>query len=175
MNEIVKKLLRAKLVPSVISIVFGIVLILARRSAIGAMVKIAAGLLIACGVGCVLMYLFAPVRESMQLAVGALLAGIGLLAWFNTDLLLDLFPVLAGIALILNGLSNLATVGVPGEFAGTGITTVFSILMIVAGLFIVFHPAAVESMIVVWIGCTYIVNGVFDLILLHRAKNVLLS
>ena len=175
MQEIIKRLHRAKLVPALISVVFGIALILARRSAMSVMVKIAAGMLIACGVGCVLMYLFAPVRESMQLLVGALLALFGLVGWFNTDAVVDLFPILTGITLVLNGLSNLAPLGAPGENAGTGLILVFSILMIAGGLFIVFHPAAVENMLMVYVGIGYVINGIFDLILLHRVKTYLLS
>ena len=47
MNEMIKRLHRAKLIPALISIAFGIALILARRSAMTVVVKIAAGMLMA--------------------------------------------------------------------------------------------------------------------------------
>ena len=175
MNGIVKRLLRAKLVPALLSIVFGIVLIIARRSAVEIAVKIAAGMLVACGIGCLLMYLFAPVRESMQLVVGGFLAAVGLLAWFNTDLVVDLFPILTGITLILNGLSNFAPLTSPGENAGTSMIVVFSGMMILGGLFIIFHRGAAIDVLMIYMGVIFIVNGILDLVLLHRVKDILLS
>ena len=175
MNGIVKRLLRAKLVPALLSIVFGIVLIIARRSAVEIAVKIAAGMLVACGIGCLLMYLFAPVRESMQLVVGGFLAAVGLLAWFNTDLVVDLFPILTGITLILNGLSNFAPLTSPGENAGTSMIVVFSVMMILGGLFIIFHRGAAIDVLMIYMGVIFIVNGILDLVLLHRVKDILLS
>ena len=59
-NELIKRLHRAKLVPAVISIAFGIALIIARQSAMEVIVKIAAAMLIACGVG----------PDMMRLSVG---------------------------------------------------------------------------------------------------------
>jgi uncharacterized membrane protein HdeD (DUF308 family) len=175
MNELIKRLHRAKLVPALISIAFGVALIIARRSAMEVIIKIAAGMLFACGVGSVLMYLFSPAKESMQLTVGGMMAAAGVLGWLCSDMLVNLFPILTGIGLILNGLSNMAPLSTPGENAGTGLILIFSILMIVGGLFIVFHPAAVEDMLMVYIGIGYVVNGIFDLIILYRVKEVLAS
>ena len=175
MNEAIKRLHRTKLVPALISIAFGIALIIARRSAMGVMVKIAAGMLLACGVGCILMYFFAPVKESMQLATGAVMALLGLIAWIYTDTFVDLFPIITGIGLILNGMSNMATLSMPEQYPGKGLIIVLSVLMIAGGVFIVFHPAAVENMLMVYVGICYILNGTFDLILLYKVKNFLMS
>lgn len=175
MNEIITRLHRTKLVPAVISIAFGIALIIARSAAMEVVVKITAGMLIACGVGCVLMFLFAPVKESMQLAIGGLAAAIGFLVWFNSDFVVRLFPILTGIYLVLNGLSNLAPLSMPDENAGRGLIILFSVLMFIAGLFIIFHPAAVEDTLMLIVGISYVVNGILDLILLHRVKDILLN
>ena len=175
LSELIKRLHRAKLVPALISIAFGIALIIARQAAMEVMVKIAAGMLIAAGVGCVLMFFFAPVKDSFQLAVGALLAIIGLLVWFYARSLVGLFPIMTGIGLILNGLSNLSTLGAPGQNAGTFLVVLFSMLVIAAGLFIVFHPAEMEGTIMVYIGVGYVINGILDLVILHRVKEVLMN
>ena len=175
MNEMIKRLYRTKLVPALLSIGFGIALIIARQSAMEVIVKIAAGFLIACGIGCVLMYLFSPVRDSMQLLVGGFMALIGFLAWFNSGFVVDLFPIFTGIALVLNGMSNMATLSNPGFSSGRTLTVIFSVLMIAGGLFILFRPAAVEGMLMVYIGICFVINGIFDLILLRRAKEVLMN
>ena len=134
-NELIKRLHRAKLVPAVISIAFGIALIIARQSAMEVIVKIAAAMLIACGVGCVLVYLFGPVKDSSQFVVGGFAALIGFLAWFNSGFVVGLFPIITGIVLLMNGLGALMVV----------------------------------------IGISYLVSGIFDLILLYQAKNILMS
>lgn len=174
-NELIKRLHRAKLVPAVISIAFGIALIIARQSAMEVIVKIAAAMLIACGVGCVLVYLFGPVKDSSQFVVGGFAALIGFLAWFNSGFVVDLFPIFTGIALVLNGMSNMATLSNPGFSSGRTLTVIFSVLMIAGGLFILFRPAAVEGMLMVYIGICFVINGIFDLILLRRAKEVLMN
>ena len=174
-NELIKRLHRAKLVPAVISIAFGIALIIARQSAMEVIVKIAAAMLIACGVGCVLVYLFGPVKDSSQFVVGGFAALIGFLAWFNSGFVVGLFPIITGIVLLMNGLSNLATLSAPGFYPNRGLIVVFSVLMIAAGIFILIRPAAFEGALMVIIGISYLVSGIFDLILLYQAKNILMS
>ena len=176
MSEMIKRLYRAKLVPAILSIAFGIALIIARQSAMEVIVKIAAGMLIACGVGCVLVYLLGPVKDSTQFVVGGFAALIGFLAWFNAGFVVSLFPIITGIVLLLNGLSNLATLSMPDVNTGNrALIIIFSVLMIAGGIFILFHPAAVEGALMVYIGIGYVINGIFDLILLYQAKTVLMN
>ena len=175
MNETIKKLQRTKLVPAVLSIAFGIALIIARKGAADVAVKIGAVMLMLCGVGCLLMFLFGPVKkEGTQLVVGGILALIGLLIWFNSSALVDLFPIFTGIGLVLNGLSNLAPLSQPEENAGNGLIILFSVLMIAGGVMILIQPAAIRDALLIYVGICYILNGVMDLILLHRVREVLL-
>jgi len=175
-SELIKRLYRAKLVPAILSIAFGIALIITRQSAMEVVVKIAAGMLIACGVGCVLVYLFGPIKDSSQFIVGGILALIGFLAWFNSGFVVGLFPIIAGIVLLLNGMSNLATLNMPDVEGGNRVLIViFSVLMIAGGIFILCRPAAIEGALMVYIGIGYLVNGIFDLILLYRAKTILMN
>ena len=175
MKEMIKRLHRAKLIPALISIAFGIALILARRSAMTVVVKIAAGMLMACGIGSLLLYLFAPIKEPMALAVGGLMALVGVLAWFYDDVVVDLFPILTGVGLACNGLSNLTTLSMQGEYGGKWLVILFSIIMLVGGILIAIHPKFIEDALLIYVGIGYIVNGIFDLILLHRVKEVLLN
>ena len=172
MNETIKKLQRTKLVPAVLSIAFGIALIIARKGAADVAVKIGAVMLMLCGVGCLLMFLFGPVKkEGTQLVVGGILALIGLLIWFNSSALVDLIPVFTGIGLVLNGLAPLSQ---PEENAGNGLIILFSVLMIAGGVMILIRPAAIRDALLIYVGICYILNGVMDLILLHRVREVLL-
>jgi uncharacterized membrane protein HdeD (DUF308 family) len=47
--------------------------------------------------------------------------------------------------------------------------------MIAAGILILIHPAAIEGALMVVIGISYLVNGIFDLILLYRVKAMLMN
>jgi uncharacterized membrane protein HdeD (DUF308 family) len=101
---------------------------------------------------------------------------IGFLAWFNAGFVVSLFPIITGIVLLLNGLSNLATLSMPDVNTGNrALIIIFSVLMIAGGIFILFHPAAVEGALMVYIGIGYVINGIFDLILLYQAKTVLMN
>ena len=100
---------------------------------------------------------------------------IGFLAWFNAGFVVGLFPIITGIVLLMNGLSNLATLSAPGFYPNRGLIVFFSVLMIAAGIFILIRPAAFEGALMVIIGVSYLVNGIFDLILLYQAKNMLMS
>ena len=176
MENAIKSLHRAKLVPALLSIAFGVALIIARKGAMDVAVKIGAVMLMAAGAGGLAMFLFGPVKEKMNLVVGGILAVLGILAWACSETLVDLFPVIAGITLILNGMSNLATLSQTPEkeYAGTWLIVLFSVIMIAGGVFILWHPAQVEDFLLVYVGISYIVNGLFDLIILYRVKRFLL-
>ena len=176
MNDMITRMHRAKLVPAIISIAFGIALIITRRGAMDVAVKIAAVMLMVAGAGCILMYFFGPAKQdSMQLGIGGIIALGGVLVWVFSKTLVDLFPIFTGISIALNGLSNLTVLS---ESEGDGVTKVlvfiFSALMIAGGIFIAFHPASVEDTLLLIMGICYILNGVFDLLLMYRVKQILL-
>ena len=176
MEKTVQSLHRAKLVPALLSVAFGVALIIARKGAMDVIVKIGAVMLMAAGAGGLAMFLFGPVKEKMNLVVGGILAVAGVLAWAYSMTLVDLFPIITGLGLILNGMSNIAALSQvqEKEKAGAWILALFGAIMIAGGVFIVWHPASVEDYLLIYVGISYIVNGVFDLIILHRVKDFLL-
>ncbi len=173
MNERIKQLHRAKLVPAITSLLFGIALIIARRGAMDVAIKIGAVMLGLAGVACIMMFLTGKVRETPQMVIGCLLLLGGVLAWIYSGVLVDIFPILTGIGLILNGLSNLAAV--KAENAGAGLVLLFSILMVAGGVMIIVYSRAMEDPLLIWLGVGYILNGLMDLILMYRVKDVLMG
>lgn len=175
MNEAIVRLHRAKIVPVVLSILFGAALVIARRSAMDAVIRIAAALLVIGGVGSLCLYFFGPIRrENTQLAVGVLLAGTGVLLWLLAGTLVDIFPGIAGVTLILNAFSNLGILSSPEEQTDKWVVLLVSALMAVGGLTILLHPRAIENILLIFIGLAFIVNGILDLVLMHLAKEALL-
>ena len=114
-------------------------------------------------------YLIGFYTDSTQLmtAAGCAAAGIIFLSW--PRLIVDLFPILAGVALILNGMSNLAEAGRTKE-KGTAVTAV---LVIIAGILIAFHPGFIANAIVLCVGIGLTLNGAFDLMMLYKARDEL--
>lgn len=175
MNERIRQLHRAKLLPAITSIAFGIALIIARKGAMDVAIKIGAVMLGLCGLGCILMYITGKVRELPQMCIGCLLLLAGVLCWIYSGVLVDIFPIITGIGLILNGLSNLATVRESGGNGGAGLIVLFSILMIAGGVLIIIYANRMVGPLMIYMGIGYILNGLMDLTLMYRVKDVLMN
>ena len=86
MNDLMRHLLRKKIVPAVLSILFGAVLIIAGREALDLMVKVAGWFLIAGAVGLVALYFFRPDRDPSNAAITWPMAGMAALAMIMYEL-----------------------------------------------------------------------------------------
>ena len=170
MNMDVKTLLKNKIVPALLSIALGIVLIIARRAALDVLIKIIGGLIIAGGLAFVAIWLFKPERldGNMKMAIGPAVIMIlfGLALIFFTNTVVDIFPILMGVILILNGIGHLTAAGMNQE--DRFLIILLGIITIALGVLIVMQPSFVASAIVVWIGVFFIINGLFDLFMIKR-------
>lgn len=175
-NEMMKYLLRKKIVPAALSVILGIVIIIARRSALDLLVRIFGWLVIAGGVGFVAVYMTSHNRESgmlgATLGIAAVTVIIGILLIHYAETVVDFFPTMVGILLILNGLSNLTEASVDRD--NRIISGIMGVLVILFGLLIVLRPGIVADTIVICIGISLVLNGVFDLYLLHRVREDLM-
>ena len=168
----VKQLLRSKVVPAVLSIVLGIVIIIARRAAVDLLVKIIGGLVIASGIGFIMLYLTRQNREAgnfpMVLACGCTAVLIGILLISFAENIVNIFPMLMGIYLILNGLSHFSAAYVSPR--DRILICVMGVLVIALGILIVLRPGAIVNMTMVFIGASFVINGVMDLLMIRRVR-----
>ena len=167
-----RMMLKEKTLPALLSVALGIVIIIARRSALDLLVKIVGGLVIAGGVAAVAVYLNRKDRDKgdlkMVLIMAAAAAVIGLLLISLAESIVDFFPTLMGIFLILNGLSHLAEAGTDQENRiAAGITGVITILF---GILIVARPGFIANAIMVFIGVFFSLNGLMDLFMVRRVS-----
>ena len=171
----VKQLLNSKLVPAVLSIVLGIVIVIARRSAVDLLVRIAGGLLIAAAVGFIIVYLTRPDKNTGNLTMVLISAGAaalaGILVMTFAESIVNIFPVLMGIYLILNGMSHLAAGYADPD--NRAVAAVMGVLVIALGLLIVFRPGFLVNTIMVFIGAAFIVNGLSDLLMQKKVTGTL--
>lgn len=163
----VKQLLNSKLVPAVLSMILGIVIVIARRSAVDLLVKIVGGIVIAAAIGFILIYLTRPDKDAGNLTMVLVSAGaaalIGILIITFAESIVNIFPILMGVYLILNGLSHL-TAGYADPENRT-VAVILGVLVIALGLLIVVQPSFLVNTIMIFIGAAFIVNGVSDLLM----------
>ena len=176
MSDLMRHLLRKKIVPAVLSILFGAVLIIAGREALDLMVKVAGWFLIAGAVGLVALYFFRPDRDPSNAAITWPMAGMAALAGFVlihfAGAVVDFFPILMGVSLVLNGLSNLAEAAVDRE--NRILSGVIGVLVVIFGLLIVARRGVLASAMVIYMGIFLVLSGIMDLWLLHTVKRELL-
>ena len=166
MNEMAVRLMRGKIVPAVLSIVMGIALILARRAAMEVIVRIFGIMIAVGGVGFIALYFFGPAgRDATALIAGIAALAIGLLMFFYADVVDDFFLTLLGIMLVLNGMNGEERI----------LTGLFGVLVVVLGVLVVIHPGRMADGLMIYAGIFFVVNGVADLFLLYRMKEILLG
>ena len=164
----VRELLKNKATAAVLSVALGIVII---RAALDLLVRIIGGLIITGGVALIAINLIRPANVSGNMTTILVMGGLAILAGIIliscAEGVVDFFPTLMGIFLILNGLSHLA-------FAGTDpdnriAATIMGAIIIILGILIVIHPGFIANAIMIFIGSAFIVNGLFDLFMMKQA------
>ena len=171
MNDKVKELLRTKMIPALLSVVLGIALIIARKAALDVLVQIIGWILIVGAVGFVAAYFLGPYKDKTGL-IAAVLAGLaGVLFITQADAIDDFLLILVGVVLILNGLGNVASAFVEGQ--NRLLVGIIGALIVVLGVLIITHPGSMMNAITVYMGISLILNGILDLFLLYRMKEMI--
>ena len=172
----VKRMMRGKLVPAVLSIVLCIVIIIARRAAVDVLVKVIGGLIVAAGIGFFIVYLRREDKNAGNLKMVAMcslmMILVGVLLFIFATSIVDIFPAIMGIYLILNGLSHM-TAGY-ADPDNRIIASMMGILLIAPGILIVLQPGFLVNTIMIFIGAAFIVSGISDLLLARRLNGGLL-
>ncbi len=161
-----QKLLRHKTLFSVLSILLGIYLIFSGRSSLYTVIRVIGTALMAAGIAYLILYFIGSrkVQTNLYYAGMAFVTGLAV-RWF-APALVNLFPVLAGIVLIVIGVANLTSVS--GNSAFPAYSKIVPILIIVLGALILFHPGRVLDLVMAICGGALIVNGLSELDLIRR-------
>ncbi len=166
-----RELLKNKMVNALLSVALGIVIIIARRAALDLLVKIIGGLILTGGLAYLAINVIRP-DTTATLKTDLIIAGLAMLAGVILILcaegIVDFFPTLMGIFLILNGLSHLGLAGADRENRVQ--STVMGVVIIVLGVLIVFRPGIIADAIMIFIGASFLVNGLFDLFMMKRVN-----
>jgi uncharacterized membrane protein HdeD (DUF308 family) len=176
MDYRVKQLMKGKLVPAVLSIVLGIVIIIARRAAVDVLVKVTGGLIVAAGIGFFVAYMTRKDKSAGNLKMVAMcslvMVAVGVLLFVFAANVVDIFPIIMGVYLILNGLSHLTEGYVDPD--NRVIASMMAIVLIALGVLIVLQPNFLVNTIMIFIGAAFVVSGISDILLVIRVNGGLI-
>ena len=162
----IQKLTRNKTILAIASIVIGAFMMIRRGSMVADLLRIVGYLLIAAGAAYVIYYFIGKNREGVRLGYAAAAAVAGLVLVLRPASVLNIFPILAGAALVINGISNLVQAS-SGDTAPS-YSRIVAIVIIIIGALLIFRPFRIWDALVFIMGAALVLNGLADLDIVRR-------
>ena len=165
-QELTQKLLRHKTVFAALNILVGIYLLFTGRGSLYTAIRVIGTALIVAAVVYLVLYFKGSRQDRMHLYYAGAACAAGLAVRWFAPVLVNAFPVLAGLALIAIGVLNLtsaSTIRIFPAYSKLG-----PILTIVLGVLILFHPGRGLDLAVGICGGALIINGLSELDLIRR-------
>ena len=160
---LLQKYLKDKTIIAIASIAIGVIMIIKGGSIADDMVRITGYILIGAAVAYAVSYFIGNVRDSVLLGYAGAAGIAGLLMVLLAKTIVSIFPVLAGVVLILNGVINLTQGGeAPAYSKGT------ALLMIALGVLVIIFKYTVVNVVVILTGIGLVLNGVSTLDIIRR-------
>ena len=160
-----EKIIKNKAIYAIASIVIGIFMIIKGGSLAADVIRIIGWMLIGMGVIYAAAYFFGKDRDEVQLGY-AVMAGIGgMLLVLLAGIIVGIFPIIAGIVLIVNGIANYtgANQGDPDAYSrGTAVA------VIVLGVLVIVFGKAVIHAAVLLMGICLVLNGLAELNVIRK-------
>ncbi len=178
MKELLKRTKVNIIISSIITILFGIILIVWPTSSTLFISSLAGWLLFLGGIISVVIYFSTRQTEpKANLLLGLIVVSFGFWAVIRPSALVQLISVLFGVILLLHGFLNIDD---SLELKNGGITNwwvflFFSILTIILGIFIIWSPIASATVMTIISGISLLFDGITDLILVFRISHILKS
>jgi len=164
MREFFQKSAKNQLIPALINIILGVLIIIFRRKTMDTLVLITGWILIVGAVAMICSCLFGKGKDgdsdkkSLKYTIALLCAVVGLFFIFSPKTVTDIFPILMGVGLILNGLGSISS-SAAMEGGRSFLAFILGILVMILGGLIIFHPGDVINIQMILIGAALILNG----------------
>lgn len=166
MTDMIQKLIKNKTIYAVASIVIGIFMIIKQGRVADDVLRVTGWLLIGAGVIYLVSYFTGKENNTVQLGYAAAACIGGLLLVLLARSIINLFPVLVGVLLIINGATNLSGVrnesDIPVYSKGTAIA------IIVLGALVIVFGHTLINLAVLLIGICLVLNGLAELDIIRR-------
>ncbi len=171
----ISRLIRNKVIIAIAGIVFGAVLIVMKSAAVDALVRIFGWILLAAAAVYIIRYLIAKGenRHTSLITMGIVLAIVGLFFVVNPSAIVNFFPIVMGLILIVSGISDFvnAVTLKKASITGSGWFILISLIVIVLGVCVLLRPDILANLIIVLTGITLLVDGVLDLLMMVMNRN----
>lgn len=157
-----EKYLKNKTIMSVAGIVIGLILMIWRGQFVEQMIRVSGYVLLVAAAVYLVMYFRDNRQNEAQMGYAVMAAGAGLLMILLSRTLLRIFPVIAGVVMIVSSAATLMR-----TYRDSNVplyAKLLSALVILIGILIVLHPGRIADTIVFCVGAAFVVNGISGLI-----------
>lgn len=175
MMDFIMRSLKNKTVLSLLSIVFGVYLIVKQSDGVTSLLKAMGYLILAAAIiGLIIWFLSNKYdRTDVSLILALLGIIVGVMFVFTPRWLINFYPVVMGLILIINSITNIASLRQIVTYDSYYKTSMaMSIISLIFGIVVLTHPTAVANVLIVIMGITYLINGIADLSVIHIFKNL---
>ena len=165
-NKMLEKILKraswSDIIVSIIFIVFGVMLVTNPGTIISMLSVILGGISVAIGAFKVIEYFSKGKEDSYLLGIGVAAILLGIVLMFCTGTILSIFRIVIGVWIIYTGIMNLNTAIQWKDLQSRLwlLTVIFSILVVIGGIYILANSGAILETI----GVLIIIYGVMDII-----------
>ena len=162
-----EKLIRNKTIYAIASIVIGIFMIIKRGNMAYDVIRIIGWLLVGMGAAYAVSYFIGEDKDQVKIGYAILAVIGGLLVVWMAPTIVHIFPVLAGVLLIINGITNYTGVNredpdAPAYSKGTAIA------VIVLGILVIVFSRMIINAVVLIMGICLVLNGLAELNIIRR-------
>lgn len=166
MKEMFEKYLKNKTIMSIAGIVIGLILMIWQKGVLTTLIRVMGYVMIAAAVLYLIMYFKNNKQNETELGYAIMGAGAGLLLILLCRTIVNAFPVIMGVFLIMSGAVTLFRTwndkNVPMY------SKILSALVIVLGILIIVHPGRIANIIVFCIGMAFVINGISGLLMSRK-------
>ena len=173
LEKFLKKSSWTDIITSLIFVLFGTMLVVSPEM-IQAMIAILLGaIFIAMGIFRFINYFASGKIDTYSLASGIIAMIVGIVIFFCSEIILSIFRIIIAIWIIYSGIINLQTTIIWKDFKSRLwlLTLILSILMIVAGIFILINNGAILQTVGVIIIAYAIINIIENIIFMKKIEN----
>jgi uncharacterized membrane protein HdeD (DUF308 family) len=170
MSKFLKSIIANKLIVALFSIVLGVLLLIMQGGVLATIVKMAALLCIIAGAVGIVFFLIKKNRSTTSLACSVIVLAIGILFFVRPDIIVNIFPIILGVYLVVEGLTNVLAALQHKKSNSFLVGLILGVLTLLVGLFLIFRAGTVMNIVAIVAGISLIVNGLTDLFTLRAFK-----
>ena len=167
-----KELMKNELVTNIVILIVGIILTIWPDATLDVAVNLVGSLVCLFGIVNIIMW-FNNKGSYSSLFLGILSFIIGIFIIVRSDIVISIMPILLGIAILADGITNLKTLyGVKSDSKSWKALFISAIITTILGLILIFRPLFIANMITRIGGIIMILCGLEGLFISHKTYKI---